>query len=190
MIHCMGEGAGSSCRRHRYCSLLQWGSGACLRQRYLIWGLAKCGCWAVPSSSLRGVGAVPRRILVLVFTIVYFVRGLNELMWWYSFIRTVRFSPALPRSSDTPLPPLKSFLPRTVGGEGDGLYGRVRLNIKKHRAQIIVSVIWAQNVSFAASHGRSGTSGFASWWFLSGREGWFTRWRFWSWVWIVSCHYQ
>ena len=77
MIHCMGEGAGSSCRRHRYCSLLQWGSGACLRQRHLIWGLA---CRVVPSSSLRGVGAVPRRILVLVFTIVYFVRGLNELV--------------------------------------------------------------------------------------------------------------
>ena len=66
-----------------------------------------------PSSSLWGVGAVPRYVLVFIFIVVYFVGGLNELIWQYTFIQIVVFSPNLQKSSDILLPSLTHLLPRT-----------------------------------------------------------------------------
>ena len=68
-------------RRHqRYCSLLRWGLGACLRHCHLLYGVGLMWVLGCP---------------------VIIVRR-------NTFIGIVGFSPALHRSSDTSLPPFKS----------------------------------------------------------------------------------
>ena len=66
--------------------------------------------------------------------------GFNELVSRYSFIKTVRFSPALHRSSDTPLPPLEPLLPRTKNK-------KPHITLEGRRWVVQYVYVWARFVS-------------------------------------------
>ena len=97
--------------------------------------------------------------------------GLDELVRRYAFIGIVRFLPALHRSSDTSLPPLKPVLPRAenkkppVGGEELGSMGYYVCVGKVRFAPILVisnnsDPRCIRHVSFAVSQNGGGTSGY------------------------------
>ena len=107
------EGTGSSSPCHGHCSLLRWGPW-CLSSSMsadlevgLVWVL---GCPGI--IAMKRWGCSPSRSGAHLHHCLL-CESLNELVSQYSFIKTVRFSPALHRSSDTPLPPLEPLLPRT-----------------------------------------------------------------------------
>ena len=70
-----------------------------------FWGWLSVGAVII----VRGVGADPSRVPLA--HLVYFVGGLNKLVWLYTFIEIMVFSPAFHLSSDTILHLLRTSFP-------------------------------------------------------------------------------